>query len=369
MINIVHSVSVMNRAGQETFLMNILRNIDRERFKFIFLCSLPNVGDYDGEIKSLGGIISHLPINWLQKVKYLNYLGDIYAYYLYFKRNKQYQIFHIHNYHSFTTFLSVLGAKLAGVHTIIVHSHNSNAPHPLLHKLFRPILNLFKIERYACSQLASDWMFGKNKNVHIVKNGVNLKKFKFSKLERETLRSRLGISENEFLIGHIGRFNYQKNHTFLIDIFLEIHKICPEAKLLLLGDGELKNDIEDKVYVFNLEQSVLFEGIKSNISEYLSAMDLFLFPSLFEGLPVVLVEAQANGLTSVISNEISKEVVLSNNIYMESLERSPKEWANIVLSHKNDGHEIDVKNIKKNGYDIQNTVSILMEMYSIYNLK
>lgn len=366
MIQVIHSVSVMDRAGQETLLMNILRNIDRNKLHFSFLCSSEKVGEYNEEIKQLGGNIFYLKKCWLHKIKYLNYLGDIYVNYLFFSQHKRaFNILHIHNYHAFTTYLQVLGAKWAGMHTIIVHSHNSNSVHPYLHLCFRNALNYFNINRFACSKVAAQWMFGeKAEKTLIINNGIILDDFSFNKNARIELRKNIGISDDELVIGHIGRFNSQKNHTFPLSIFQEIHKINRQTKLLLVGKGELEESIKKMITKLRLDDSVILLGIRDDIPKLLSCFDVFLFPSLYEGLSVVLVEAQASGLPCIISDTNSSEIKLTENIHMLSLNDPPRIWANKVLEYKNEYRHSKVNQLSEQGYDIKNVSQLLFQKYN-----
>lgn len=366
MIKIIHSVSVMDRAGQETLLMNILRNTDPNKIHFSFLCSSKKKGEYDEEIFKRGGNIYYFKRCWLDKIKYLNYFGDIYANFRFFSSHpKEFQILHIHNYHAFTTFLQVLGAKWGGIKTIIVHSHNSNSIHPHLHLFFRKLLNMLNIERFACSKLAAQWMFGnKSEKAFIINNGIILEKFSFDKNDRIELRRNLGISDEQFIIGHIGRFNIQKNHTFLLEIFNEIHKVDKNAKLLLVGKGELEDSIKNKITQLKLENSIFLLGVRDDIRKLFSCFDVFLFPSLFEGLSVVLVEAQTSGLPCIISDTNSVEIKLTDDIHMFSLDDSPQKWANKVLEYKNTKRNYNIDKMRKHGYDIKDVSQILFQKYS-----
>lgn len=365
MIEVIHSVSIMNRAGQETLLMNIMRNIDLTKVHFSFLCSVDGEGDYDEEIRRLGGNIYDLGQCCLHRVKYLNYLGDIYVIYRFFSLHRcQFQIFQIHNYHSFNAFLQVLGAKLARVPKIIVHSHNSNALHPFLHSIFRKILNRMNIECFACSHLAAEWMFGnKGDKAYIVKNGIMVNDYVFDNQRRDKLRRQLGFQEGQLIVGHIGRFNYQKNHMFLLDIFKNIHLQDFEAKLILVGCGELENSIKQRIKELGLEHAVVLLGIRNDIPDLLCAFDVFLFPSLFEGLSVVLVEAQTTGLPCIISDTNSKEVKLTDNIHMLSLKAPVEEWADAVLKYRNMQRHNNADIMRKQGYDIKDTARILCQKY------
>ena len=209
MIRVIHSVSVMNRAGQETFLMNVYRRINREEIQFDFQCSDKGEGDYDSEIKAAGGKILYLGENRI-KIPYLKYFGDILLQYRFFKQYPVYDVFHIHTYHAFNAWLSIIGAKMAGMQNIILHSHNSQGMHPRLHKIFRALLSVMKIERYACAEEAAEWMFGKKciqKNrVHIVKNGIVPENFIFSALDRDKKRKELNI-EGKIAVGYFCRIS------------------------------------------------------------------------------------------------------------------------------------------------------------------
>lgn len=363
MINILHFVSLMDRAGQETLIMNLYRTLDRKDFQFNFLCSINKVADYDSEIIANGGEIFYLRSNFLSNVKYLRYLGDVYSMYAFFKKNKKFDVLHIHNYHSFSVFLQLFAAKLAGVDRIIVHSHNSDAPHRCLHFLFRPVLSLFTIKRFACSDLAAKWMFSAAKDVCIIKNGILFDNFLFNLDCRNKKRVALGLKD-KLLILHVGRFNEQKNHHFLIKIFYEYHKLHSESVLILVGRGELEDIIRLEVKELGIEKDVLFFGIRNDIAEILWASDLFLFPSLFEGLPVSLIEAQAAGLLCLTSDTISKESILNNSCYSYSLEKDACSWVQYMESlslHTNrveEGHFVISK-----GFDIKQTTLYLQNIY------
>ena len=363
-IRVINSVLIMNRGGQETLLMNVLKNIDKSKFQYDFLCSLHRKGDYDDEIKSLGSKVYLLPYNSLSGKRIIGYFGDVYKYYSFFKNNKDIDILHIHSYHSFSIFIQVLGAKLGGCKRIVVHSHNSNAPHPRLHLVFRRFLSLFKIKKLACSELAASWMYGNSiDGVEVIKNGIILNNFEFNEEWRINKRKELGISEETLLVGHVGRLDYQKNHSFLLDIFSEVIKLAPSAMLVLVGKGPLENEIRAKIKALNLNDKVLLLGTRSDVNQLYSCFDVFLFPSLFEGLSVVLVEAQATGLQCVISDTNSKEVGLTKCVTFLSLNKSPYEWAQVVVKQATKQHEDTHQEMRKSGYDIVTSTRKLESIY------
>lgn len=363
MIKVMHAVSIMNRAGQETFIMNMYRNIDRSEIQFGFQCSVSGIGDFDEEIKVLGGEIYHLEENRC-RIPFLKYINDIRIQYRFFKEHKDYEVYHIHTYHAFNAWLSIVGAKMAGVQKVVLHSHNTFGMHPTLHKFFRFFLKYMKIERLACSKMAAEWMYGEKEvaRVKIINNGINAEEFVFQKEERLKKRKELGI-DNNLVIGHIGRFMPQKNHKFLIDIFEQIVKKDNKAILLLIGVGELQNEIEEMVKQKRLIENVRFMGTRTDIRELLWAMDLFLFPSLYEGLSVVAIEAQAAGVPVLAADTLTKETKITDCMQFYSLKRSPKEWAeqvNIIIKR---GHQKTLDSIRKAHYDMKENVSVMERIY------
>lgn len=361
-VRILHVVSTMDRAGQETLIMNLYRNINRDKIQFDFLCTNNKKGDYDSEIASLGGNIYYLNYNKL-KNPILKHLNWIINYKKFFMTHPTYQIVHFHNYHAFDVLLQVLGAKLGKVKSVIVHSHNTNARHPILHKISRRILKIFNIKRLACSTDAGRWMYGRTK-FQVIKNGIQVKDFIFNTVDREKIRESLNIKKDEILIIHIGRFNYQKNHIFILKIFNELIKKNSKFKLLLVGKGELEPDIRNLVNIYNINENVLFIGTRNDIPQLLSASDCFFFPSLFEGLGVVAIEAQTNGIPVVFSDSIPKEAIICENIRRLSLNAPIEDWINALKDQSTKGHlENNYLKINQNGYNIKESASQLSNLY------
>lgn len=366
MKRVLHSVSIMDRGGQETLWMNVFRKIDRSKLVFDFLVTSSKKGDYDDEIESLGGKVIYVGDN-PYKGRISKYFGEIKIIKEFFKKHSEYDTYHINTCHAFSTFFAVIGARLGGVPRVIVHSHNTNAVRPKLHKLFRPILGLLSFEAMACSYEAGVWMFGKRKmktgDVIIVKNGIDTGIYKFDDNIRNKKRSELGIDDSTLLVGHIGRFNFQKNHTFLIDIFDEVTKLRPDSKLLLIGRGELEEEIKAKVEQKNLSDKVIFLGIRDDVNELLMAMDVFLFPSLFEGLSVVMVEAQATGINVVCSSSLTKDSFLNDNILSIDLDRPSAHWAKEIIEFAQTTRCVKQDKIILKGYDIIETSKMLQSFY------
>ena len=232
-------------------------------------------------------------------------------------RKYNYDIVHVHG-NSSTMAFDLFPAFCARSRIRIAHSHNTKCSHPLLHKLLRPLLEVSSNARFACSKEAGEWLF-LNKKFWIIPNGIDFKKYKFSLSSRQKIRDYWKISRKEKVIGHVGLFNEQKNHEFLIEIFNECSKLNCLCKLMLVGDGPYKEQIKKKVVQFGLEEKVIFCGETQNVTAYLSAMDLFVFPSRFEGLGMALIEAQACGLPCVVSDVVPKVTKISGNISYLSL--------------------------------------------------
>lgn len=362
-IRVINSVSCMDRAGQETLLMNILRNINRNEFQYDFVCSKTKKGDYDEEIYQLGSNILYLEDKKWIKIKYLSHFNTMIKEYRFFRNHKEYHIYHIHNYHAFSSFLQIIGAKLAGVKNIYLHSHNTNAPHPKLHLLFRFLCNRLKINRLACSEAAARWMYGsKWKEARVIKNGIILDNFRYNSSWRE-LRKEFGVNDDTLLVGHVGRFNYQKNHKFLLEIFSKIVQKKSNSKMVLIGTGELEKEIKESILNLNLNDKVILAGSRSDVNKWLSCFDVMLFPSLHEGLSVVLVEAQAAGLPCVVSDTNSEEVILTEYIKFLSLELPADQWADEVLAESSRVRRSTTDDLRNKGYDIVETTHVLENMY------
>lgn len=324
-IRVLQIIDSMDVGGAETMIMNIYRKIDRSKLQFDFFVSVEKDCFYDNEIKQLGGNIFHTATKSTHAIKFSKDLWDLI-------KIKKYSVVHVHTSNAMAT-IPVTVTKLAGVKKRIVHSHNSNGNgNRRLHHAMRPILNLVATDKFSCSDLAAEWMYGKKKDeAVIINNPIDCQLFKPNEKLREEIRRSLGLKDEKTYV-HVGRFSRQKNHSCLIDIFEEIYKQNPNSVLLLLGTGELQTEIEEKVSMLNLKASVRFMGIRPDVYNILQACDGFLFPSLFEGLPLTVLEAQAVGLRCFVSDVITKQVEITDSIIMVSLTKTPRQWAEIVLS-------------------------------------
>lgn len=363
-IRVLQVFAEMNTGGAETMIMNIYRHIDRDKIQFDFIVHTEEKCTFDDEIERLGGRIYRVP-------RYVVRNHNVYlkAWKNFFENHLEYKIIHGHVRSTAAIYLWV--AKKYKL-TTIAHSHNTSSGKGVSaiakNILQYPISNIADY-LLACSITAGVWLFGEKAvlkdNFRIVNNAIHANDFKFSDDIRTLKRAELGLDE-KFVIGHVGRFHAQKNHDFLIDIFKEFHDINRNSTLLLVGDGELRKSISDKVDDLNLSDSVIFTGIRQDVPELFQAMDVLVFPSLFEGLPVTLIEAQATGLKSVISDQITKEVDLTDLIVFQPLVSSAKGWAKVIDSVKieNYGNRKQYyKKIKDVGFDIGNTSESLQELY------
>lgn len=355
-IRVLHIVTYMDRGGLETMLMNYYRHIDRDKVQFDFLVHRDFEADYDKEILSLGGRIYRTSrlIPWSSKYK--NNLRS------FFKNHPEYKIVHVHQ--NCLSSVALQCTKECGVPVRIAHSHISyekDIKYPI--KLYyKAKIPKFATDMFACSELAGRWMFGNNKFT-VLPNAIDINEYVYLKDVSDKVRRDLNIND-EIVIGHVGRFHPQKNHSFLIDIFSEIVKQNSNVKLLLVGDGDGKKEIEAKVKRLGIQDKVIFTGVRDDVNRLLQAMDVFLFPSLYEGLGIVAIEAQASGLPCVISNSVPKDCdITSGLVKFISLSDLPADWASVVLKQSKIIRTNRSDEIISAGYDIFSTAKNLENFY------
>lgn len=354
MKKMVHIVGNLAPGGMGSFLMNLYRNINREKVQFDFIVMGEKAVNYHEAAKELGANIYKISGLSKNPVKYFLEIKNI------IKKN-QYDVVFRHTDVA-TIAIDLIAARMGGAKRRIPHSHSTDSKHLVAHKLLRPILVANATEYFACSEPAAEWMYGekicKNKEYRLVKNGIDLNKYAYNEAVRDAKRKELGIGEGTLIVGHVGNFVYAKNHLFLLEIFAKVLEQEPNSKLLLAGDGELRQDIEQKIEELGIREQVVLLGMRNDIPQLLQAMDVYLFPSVYEGLPIALVEAQAAGLPCVISDTIAPESKMTEHIEAYSLQLSANEWAQKVLDLSK--HErMDSTGILRNaGYDIMETVRL-----------
>lgn len=355
MIRILHCVNNMHRAGLETMLMNYYRTIDRTKIQFDFLTHRPQRDDYDDEIEALGGKVYHAPRLYPQNYPaYFAYMDR------FFKEHPEYRIMHSHI--DSMSYLPLLAGKRAGIPVRIAHSHNTSLDKDykyLLKQYFRLRISDAANYRLACGRQAGEFLF-RGQPFQVIPNAIDAKQFVFRPDVRTRKREELHL-EDKFVIGHVGRLSHQKNHTFLIEIFQEIVRREDNAVLLLIGAGEKEMEIRRQVRQAGLEESVRFLGNRSDVQEWYQAMDVFVLPSLFEGIPVVGVEAQFSGLPCMFSDKVPEEVMFTDTCQFLPLHLPAKSWAEQILSHK--GKARLVSDISGNPYDIRYAHASLEKYY------
>ncbi len=356
-IRILHIVPNMGQGGLENFIMNLYRNINTEKIQFDFLVHYRRKEYFDKEIEDRGGKIYRFSLREDNNIfKYIIELNK------FFKNHKEYKIIHCHM--SSIGFLLFLIAKLNGVQVRIAHSHNSDTEKTIKGFIKSILIKPYKYVstiNFACSEKAGKYLF-KNKKFEIVPNGIDIEKFKFNYEIRKKIRKQLEINDDEFVIGHVGRFQLQKNHDFLIDIFKEVSKKQTNSKLVLIGIGNLEEKIKEKVVKLNLQNNVLFLGLRENTNEIYQAMDCFALPSFFEGLPLVGVEAQTSGLKCVFSDVISEELKIIDDVSFIPI-KDPKIWADVILNFSSKDRNESYDIAKNSKYNIKKVANYLEEIY------
>lgn len=350
--------------GVEAVVMNYYRNIDRTKIQFDFICDEDSTNIPYEEIKKLGGKVILIP-PYQKVLKYHRKLKKV-------LKDGNYKI--VHSHINTLSVFSLFAAKCAGVPVRIAHSHSTTNKREkkknLMKQVLRPFSKVFATNYMCCSELAGRWLFGDKEydkgNVYLLNNAIDLDKFKYDEKLRKKKRKELGIKDDTLVIGHLGRFVAQKNHTFLIDIFNEIHKKNNNSILLLAGQGPLMEDIKNKVKDLNLDDSVKFLGQRNDANELYQAFDVFLLPSLYEGLPVVGVEAQASGNLTFLSSDMTKETKVLNSTVFIGLDQNPQDWASEILKSYQNYTRNDTKSeISAKGFDITNEAEKLMNYYNM----
>lgn len=363
MIRILHSVSNLDRGGIESMLMNYYRRLDRSRFQFDFLVNKEKPGFFDAEVQALGGRIFHSPGVAPQKYPaYLRFMEQLLA------AEPDIRVLHAHN--EAMALYALEGAKKAGFPVRIMHAHNTRLPcdKKLPVKLFcKQFLPGAATDYWACGREAGLYYFGPRRWTErgvVIHNAIDLSRFGYRPEVRTRLRAEYHL-ENKLVVGNVARFMAQKNHTRLLDIFAQIRAQHPESCLLLAGDGELRAELEEKTARLGLADSVIFLGAQADTSVWYQVMDVFVMPSLFEGLPVVGIEAQAAGLPCLFSDAVTDEVLLSGRAVRCSLNAPDTLWARTALDavQAPSDRAAGAALVRQAGYDIVAETAALQQRY------
>lgn len=358
-IRVLHVIGIMNRGGAETMIMNLYRNIDRTKVQFDFVENSDKPAAFDKEILSLGGRIFRCPhYNVKNHFKYCKWWVDFFA-----AHKNEYPIVHGHLGSTAAIYLFI--AQKYGVFTI-AHSHSASKG-SIKYRIFSYPTRYIADHFFACSKDAATSRYGKlvvnnSSRFQILKNAIDTKKFVFNSNIRKEFKEKLQIPYNFIVIGHIGRFVEAKNHLFLLDIFENILKKEANAVLLLVGDGERRPEIEAYIKEKKIK-NVILTGVKSNTWDYYQVMDVFLMPSLYEGLPVSLVEAQASGLPCCVSSSVPREAAITDLVQFRSLEDSAEQWADWALAYCHTPRRDRQLELQNAGYDISETARWLEKYY------
>lgn len=355
--------------GIQTLLVNLLEHFDLDRLQVDFLVLDDGMHyDLEDKVQALGATLYKLEGAWIYKPQdYLPYCKKVKAF---FAEHHDYDAVHLHS--SSKNFFVLYYAKKYGIPVRIAHSHNTgfqskSKAQILLGNVLKGPLKKSANYYFACSAYAGEWLFGKKAveqgKVHVMPNGIDLDKFQYSEDTRTALRQELGV-EGKTVIGNVGRFTPQKNHSVLIDIFEEIHRQNPDTVLLLAGIGELMDETKEKVKARGLEDCVQFLGFRTDVMNLTQAMDVFLMPSLYEGFPVTGIEAQAVGLPCAFSDTITREAKLIDQVAYISLEAPLAEWAEktLALAGSCDRNACG-KVLKERGFDINDIAQFLEGFY------
>lgn len=346
-------ISRLDTGGAETFLMKIYRALPKD-IKLDFVVST-NTGYYENEVTNLGGKIYRVPLRTKNPIAVYRAIKKI------VKQNKYKYVLKLCD--TPIGVFDLWAAKAGGADILCVRSCNAQSEEgcvrAFLYSILRPIFNKLSTKKIAPSLLAAKYTFGDKivnaGKVNLLNNGIDTSVYRFNENDRNRIRKEFSIEE-KYVIGHIGRFSTQKNHQFLIEIFSEIIKKRPDTVLMLIGNGEKKEAIKELVSQYNLSGKVIFCGIRSDIPALLSAMDTFLFPSFYEGMPNTVIEAQSSGLPCIISDTITREAAITDNVFYLSIQDKASVWADTVLSKKAENRTKAYKKVLDAGYGIGNVV-------------
>lgn len=356
----------ISNGGQESFVFNTLQHMDFQKIRVDVLtpyyCDNPT---YRAIIQKRRGKIAEFNLPFLPGKSRFNILKPLNI----FLSDHKYDIVHVHSGSISVLTEVALAARLHKIRKIIVHSHCASDHKTIKYRLVKlismPIIGYCATDFCACSKVAGEWKFSgrivKN-DLQIINNGIDLKKFAYDVDIRNEYRKRLKIPEDSIVIGHVGRFSMQKNHMFLIDIFAELKKKYSNCKLLLIGSGEMQEDVSAKVKNIGLIDDVIFVGNVDNVNVYMQVMDIFVLPSLYEGLPIVGVEAQAAGLPIVVSTNVSSELKLTENVSYVELDNTTA-WVAEIVKYMYVGRLDNQQMLIEKGYDVKSTARLLQNMY------
>lgn len=354
----------MNRGGAENALMNYYRQIDKDKVQFDFLLTNQNKCDFEDEILELGGKVFRVPLlTMCHPLKYISVVKH------FLESHIEYSIVHSHT--SSKSLIPLAIAKFCGVPIRIAHSHSSKSESGLrgaIRNIFKPFLKIAANYYFSCGLQASDWLYGKKMTkkgeVIIIRNVIDASKFRYDATKREEIRDMLGIRDSEFIIGHVARFCKEKNHLFSIDILKAIICKRPDSVLLLVGDGTLREKITSYAEGLGVADKVKMVGVVPNVYDYEQAMDAFILPSFYEGLPLSIIEAQVSGLPCFTTKDtVSEECSVTDLVKYLPLESGAEAWAKAILDSAKSPRIDRYGEIVAAGYDSKTAATFLQDIY------
>lgn len=359
MIRILHSVSNMDRAGIETMLMNFYRHMDRESVQFDFLANKQKPGDYDDEIREMGGRIFVSP-GYKNVSRYFGYMTEL------FKKYPEYKIIHAHNG---SLMLYALGcAQMNNIPVRIAHAHATSIPFDFkngIKKCMKPMIKYAATDYWGCSNAAGEFYFSKkrwDKKNQLIHNAIDVDKFTFNEEWRSRIRKQYGLGD-KFVVGHVGRLTWQKNQKKLLEVFAEFHKMMPKSQLVIVGTGELEAKLKNQAKELGIFDAVTFCGMQTNVNEWYSVFDVFVLSSWYEGLPVVGIEAQAADLPCIFTDKITPEVKVTDRVRFMGLDDDADAWRDAILSFEKKDRISRFCELKNEGYDIETEAARMQDLY------
>lgn len=360
-IRVLHVVTTMDFGGVETLLMSIYRKMDRKLVQFDFLCHNTTDCKFSQEIEALGGRVFSIPgPNHSGPARYQR---DLYEFFLAHPENRI-----VHSHINLRNGVVLNAARRAGIPYRISHSHISGGTYPLRSRLYKAYAQYLArnsiSDRFACSEEAAEYLFGSSEHAKVIRNAIDAERFLYSDEKRRAARAQLQLADDAFVIGMVGRFAEQKNYPFGVSVFARVLQKRPDAKMVLIGNGELVPAIRQQVADLGITQSVLFAGQFSDMDKYYAAMDVFLFPSLYEGLGIVAVEAQCSGLRVVASDTVPQIARVTDRMQFLSLEQPLEDWADACLSAGDRLPPAEaLAAVRAAGYDVKEVAGWLQDYY------
>ena len=349
----------MDRAGIETMLMNFYRHMDRDRVQFDFLANKSKPGDYDDEIKKMGGRIFVSP-GYKNVGRYSKYMTEL------FRAHPEYKIIHAHN--GSLMLYALKCAQMNNIPVRIAHAHATQIPFDFkngIKKCMKPLIKYVATDYWGCSNAAGEFYFSKkrwNKRNQLIHNAIDADCFTFNEQARSRIRTQYGLGD-DFVVGHVGRLTWQKNQKKLLEIFAALHKIKPDSRLVIVGTGELEAKLKNQASELGISDAVTFAGMQTNVNEWYSVFDVFVLSSWYEGLPVVGIEAQAADLPCVFTDKITPEVKIMDRVLFKGLEDDAKAWADAILSFRRQDRISRFDELKSSGYDIKTEAARMLVLY------